>query len=69
MQAFKEEIDQLAKKSTTWIIISNELGMGVHADSDSGRRFTDLQGWANQYVAQKAEKATFMVSGLPLTVK
>jgi adenosylcobinamide kinase/adenosylcobinamide-phosphate guanylyltransferase len=69
LTAFKEEIDALTKLSGTFIIISNEIGMGVHADTEIGRKFTDLQGWANQYVAGKAEEAIFMVSGLPLHLK
>ncbi|WP_207531685.1 bifunctional adenosylcobinamide kinase/adenosylcobinamide-phosphate guanylyltransferase [Desertivirga arenae] len=67
--AFKNEIDQLDKLQGTFIIISNELGMGLHADTEVGRKFADLQGWANQYVASKAEEAIFMVSGLPLYLK
>ena len=65
----KMEVDELAKQHATFIIISNELGMGLHADTESGRKFTDLQGWANQYLASKAGKAIFMVSGLPLILK
>jgi adenosylcobinamide kinase/adenosylcobinamide-phosphate guanylyltransferase len=34
-----------------------------------GRKFTDLQGWANQYTALKATKAVLMVSGIPVTIK
>lgn len=69
LTAFKEEIDALTELSGTFIIISNEIGMGVHADTEIGRKFTDLQGWANQYVAGKAEEAIFMVSGLALNLK
>lgn len=69
LAAFKQEIDQLLTIEATYIIISNELGMGLHASNDIGRKFTDLQGWANQYVAAKAEKAIFMVSGLPVQLK
>lgn len=69
LTAFKEEIDALTELSGTFIIISNEIGMGVHADTEIGRKFTDLQGWANQYVASKAEEAIFMVSGLALNLK
>ncbi|WP_420553178.1 bifunctional adenosylcobinamide kinase/adenosylcobinamide-phosphate guanylyltransferase [Tenacibaculum aiptasiae] len=65
----KKEIDALAKIDAKIIIISNEIGMGLHANSESGRKFTELQGWVNQYIAKKADKATFMVSGLPLTLK
>ena len=63
------EIDKLIEIDATIIIISNEIGMGLHADTKIGRKFTELQGWVNQYIAKKADKATFMVSGLPLTLK
>lgn len=66
---FRNEIDRIAGLAGTFIIISNEIGMGVHADTEVGRKFTDLQGWANQYVASKANEAIFMVSGLPLYLK
>lgn len=69
LQAFKEEIDLLVQKDAMLIIVSNELGMGVHASTPSGRKFTDLQGWANQYLASKADKAVFMVSGIPMILK
>lgn len=69
LRQIKTEIDLLAKQDATFIIISNEIGMGLHADTESGRKFTDLQGWTNQYIAQKADQAVFMVSGLPLVLK
>jgi adenosylcobinamide kinase/adenosylcobinamide-phosphate guanylyltransferase len=69
LSAFKKEISQLSAVAATFIIISNELGMGMHAETDIGRKFADLQGWANQYVAAKATEAIFMVSGLPLFLK
>lgn len=64
--ALKKEVDLLEKLDATLIIISNEIGMGLHADTSVGRKFADLQGLANQYVAAKAKEAIFMVSGLPL---
>ena len=69
LAAFKAEIDALRALSGTFIIISNEIGMGIHAETAIGRKFTDLQGWANQYVATQANEAIFMVSGLPLYLK
>ncbi|MBR6997716.1 MAG: bifunctional adenosylcobinamide kinase/adenosylcobinamide-phosphate guanylyltransferase, partial [Prevotella sp.] len=33
------------------------------------RRFTDLQGWMNQYVAERADDVVMMVSGIPMKVK
>lgn len=69
LHLFKKEMDSLNKKQGTFIIISNEIGMGVHADSDMGRKFTDLQGWANQYTASLADKVILMVSGIPVIIK
>lgn len=65
----KTEIDKLTTVDANIIIISNEIGMGLHANTEIGRKFTELQGWVNQYIAKKADKATFMVSGLPLKLK
>jgi adenosylcobinamide kinase/adenosylcobinamide-phosphate guanylyltransferase len=65
----KQEIDELAKLNATIIFITNELGMGVHAETEMGRKFVDLQGWVNQYLAQKSTKATLMVSGIPVQIK
>jgi len=65
----KEEIDALCQKEATLLIISNEIGMGVHAETEIGRKFTDLQGWMNQYVAAKADQVLLMVSGIPVTIK
>ena len=65
----KKEIDELVKLKAFLIIISNEIGMGVHAETEAGRKFTDLQGWMNQYIAEKATKVILMVSGIPMTIK
>lgn len=66
---FKKEIDALSKMAGTFIIVSNEIGMGVHAETETGRKFTDLQGWANQYTAAIAIKAVLMVSGIAVMIK
>ncbi|MGM8362152.1 bifunctional adenosylcobinamide kinase/adenosylcobinamide-phosphate guanylyltransferase [Flavobacterium sp. ARAG 55.4] len=66
----KSEFESVANQpNATIIIISNEIGMGVHADTHIGRKFTELQGWMNQYLAQKADKVILMVSGIPVTIK
>ncbi len=69
LQNAKQELELLFKQDATVIIISNEIGMGVHAESHIGRKFVELQGWINQFVADKADKAIFMVSGLPIHLK
>jgi adenosylcobinamide kinase/adenosylcobinamide-phosphate guanylyltransferase len=69
LEACRQQVDELMQQDATLIIISNEIGMGLHADSATGRMFTDLQGWVNQYIAAKAGTVIFMVSGIPLTIK
>ena len=65
----KKELDHLFKIDATFIIISNEIGMGLHAETAMGRKFTELQGWINQHIACHSDEAVFMVSGLPLKLK
>jgi adenosylcobinamide kinase/adenosylcobinamide-phosphate guanylyltransferase len=69
LQQAKNEFDKLLLQDCTLLVISNEIGMGLHAPTEVGRKFADLQGWLNQHIAQRADRAIFMVSGLPLVVK
>jgi adenosylcobinamide kinase/adenosylcobinamide-phosphate guanylyltransferase len=69
LEACRQEIDRLLLQDAVLLIISNEIGMGLHADTPMGRKFTDLHGWVNQYIAAKADQVIFMISGIPLTVK
>jgi adenosylcobinamide kinase/adenosylcobinamide-phosphate guanylyltransferase len=67
--ACQQEFDALTQQDADLIIIGNEIGMGVHPPTEAGRKFTDLHGWINQYIAARANRVIFMVSGIPLTVK
>lgn len=70
LEQAKAQFDAIAlQEKATIIIISNEIGMGLHADTAVGRKFTELQGWMNQYLAKKADKVILMVSGIPVTIK
>ncbi|SMD38724.1 adenosylcobinamide kinase /adenosylcobinamide-phosphate guanylyltransferase [Reichenbachiella faecimaris] len=65
----KAEFDKLKNYNGHLVIISNEIGMGLHGDTQVGRDFVELQGWINQHIAEAADEAYFMVSGLPLKLK
>ncbi len=65
----KVEFDKIMTKNGIFIFISNELGMGVHAETETGRKFVELQGWMNQYIAKQAHEVILMVSGIPLKLK
>lgn len=70
LEQAKDEINGLmAQKDATIIIITNEIGMGVHAETHIGRKFTELQGWMNQFLAKNADEVVLMVSGIPVKIK
>ena len=51
------------------ILVSNEVGSGIHPNSEIGRRFRDLLGFVNQRVAAAADEVILLVAGCPLFVK
>ncbi len=51
------------------VIVSNEVGLGIVPDNALAREFRDLQGYANQRVAQAADEVVFIAAGLPLLLK
>lgn len=67
MQRLDQLLEALAEKEA--YIISNEVGMGLVSEYKLGRIFTDILGRVNQKLAKKADKVTFMVSGLPMKLK
>lgn len=69
LQELKAEFDHFTSQEATFIFVSNELGMGGISENAIQRRFTDLQGWINQYVASQANEVVFMVSGIPVKIK
>lgn len=51
------------------VLVSNEVGLGVHPETALGRAFRDHQGACNQAVAAACDRVLLMVAGLPLTLK
>jgi len=51
------------------ILVSNEVGWGVHPETALGRRFRDALGRVNQAAARAADDVILMVAGCPLVVK
>ena len=65
----KGQWQQFINQDFNLIIVSNELGMGVHPEHEVARKFADLQGWMNQFIAISTDEAYLMVSGIPLKIK
>ena len=51
------------------IIVSNETGLGVVPDNKLARQFRDAAGKLNQDVASIVDRFTFIVAGLPMSLK
>lgn len=69
LEEIKQEFDRFTEQEATFIFVTNEIGMGGVSENIIQRRFTDLQGWMNQYVAQKADEVILMVSGIAMKTK
>jgi adenosylcobinamide kinase/adenosylcobinamide-phosphate guanylyltransferase len=52
-----------------WLVVSNEVGMGVVPPTTLGRHFQDSLGRANQAVAAAASQVKLLVAGLAWTLK
>ena len=68
-EAKKEFLSMANQENATLIIVTNEIGMGVHAETHIGRKFTELQGWMNQFLAANADEVVLMVAGIPVKIK
>ncbi len=69
LTAAKSEWDNFIKQKFNLIVVTNELGMGIHSENETSRKFTDLQGWMNQYIASLANNVYFMISGISTKIK
>jgi adenosylcobinamide kinase/adenosylcobinamide-phosphate guanylyltransferase len=64
-----ELITAMRKLHSTFIIVSNEVGMGLVPENRLGRMYRDVLGKANQTIAQHANEIYVLFSGIPLRIK
>jgi len=69
LSSTRELLDVCAGSHAHWIVVSNEVGLGVVPPSPLGRAFRDALGRVNQAVAARAGEVCLMVAGLPLQIK
>jgi adenosylcobinamide kinase / adenosylcobinamide-phosphate guanylyltransferase len=73
LQSVETEIESLLearrKFGGQWLVVSNEVGLGVVPPYPLGRVYRDALGWANQRLARAADKVILMVAGIPTVVK
>ena len=62
-------VTHLRQAQSRIVIVSNEVGLGIVPDNKLARAFRDVQGLANQRIAEVALSVVFMAAGLPLILK
>lgn len=62
-------LEAYERSEATWIVVSNEVGLGVVPSSRLGSVYRDALGRVNQLVAAKADRVYFMAAGLALEMK
>jgi adenosylcobinamide kinase / adenosylcobinamide-phosphate guanylyltransferase len=65
----KKEWKEFINTDFQLFVVSNELGMGVHAENEASRNFVDFQGWMNQYIASYSDEVYLMISGIPVKIR
>jgi len=64
-----ELIAVMDKLDASFVIVSNEVGMGLVPETKLGRIYRDMLGKANQLLASHATEVYLMVACLPVRVK
>lgn len=72
-KAVSEQIEKLLtvikEADIPFILVTNELGLGVVPPSVLGRAIRDIGGRANQRIARAADEVYLCVSGIPVKIK
>lgn len=69
LETARQEFERFTSHDATYIFVTNEIGSGGVSTNALQRRFTDLQGWMNQYIARQSDEVILMVSGIEVRIK
>lgn len=69
MSEIESLLDCINNFPASFVIVSNEVGMGIVPENRLARYYRDLLGKVNQLVAEKADDIYLMVAGIPLRLK
>jgi len=59
----------IEQDSADWLIVSNEVGLGLVPVTPLGRIYRDLLGRANRVFAARADKVFWLVAGIPVPIE
>lgn len=63
LSAADEFASAAVERPGSTVVVSNEVGLGIHPETDLGREYRDLLGSVNQRAAAAAHRALFFVAG------
>ncbi len=63
------QLTSFLSQDATYILVTNEVGLGGVSPNPLARRFADILGTLNQHAAAQADEAYILLSGLPLKLK
>jgi adenosyl cobinamide kinase/adenosyl cobinamide phosphate guanylyltransferase len=61
-----ELVGVLGRREGATVVVSDEVGLGVHPETEVGRRFRDEMGRVNRAVADAADEVLLVVAGRTL---
>ncbi len=64
-----EVIAAMKSSPHIFVVVSNEVGLGIVPDNSLARKYRDLVGTANQCFGQKSERVVLVSCGIPLYLK
>jgi adenosylcobinamide kinase/adenosylcobinamide-phosphate guanylyltransferase len=65
----QELLDCITRSEALFIIVSNEVGLGIIPADSASRLYRDLLGRANQALAARADEVCLLVAGIPVAIK
>lgn len=69
MDTFQRLQAAVAEKNLPYVMVTDEIGLGVVPETPLGRGFRDILGRVNQYLASEAAEVYFVISGIPMRIK
>lgn len=62
-------LNEVEKTNLYFVVVTNELGMGVVPANKLSRVYSDIVGRINQQISSRSDEVYFIVSGIPMKVK
>ena len=65
----KRILTMINNGQSDWIVVSNEVGLGLVPPYPMGRVYRDLLGELNKLIAKEADEVFFMLAGIPMRLE